>query len=71
MTIDALEYGPDLSRLRDQNERFQAGGPAGDPLCQPGVLDAPRAAGAHGVSPRTELALDLTALRFDPDTPQG
>ena len=46
-----LQYGPDLIRLRDQNKGFEARGPARDPLGEPGVLDAPRAAGAHGVSP--------------------
>ena len=62
-TVDMLQYGPDLIRFRDQNKGFEARGPARDPLCEPpACLTLPRAAGAHGVSPGTELARDLAAL---------
>ena len=37
---------------------------------QAGMLDATRAAGAHGVGARAELALDLAALRLDADAPE-
>src|SRR5918995_642690 len=68
--VEAFQDCPDLLRLRDQEEGFEARCAARDPLGQPGVLDSPRAAGAHGVGSRAELAFDLATLRFDPYAPE-